>query len=119
MNKFLVAIIWVLMSVVAVAKDVPISNGQYVFIHRFSEHPNMPSIKLNVKIEGKYIELVNMDDDSLFPFGVIASGELFWHTASGKWIIVTSPEDKEAKEVGGCSDGPEVVDLEKKIYWTC
>lgn len=21
--------------------------------------------------------------------------------------------------VGGCSDGPEVIDLEERIYWTC
>ena len=26
---------------------------------------------------------------------------------------------RTATEVGGCSDGPEVVDLKKRIYWTC
>lgn len=39
--------------------------------------------------------------------------------AALQWVIVRSEADRHATEVGGCSDGPEVVDLQQKIYWTC
>ena len=42
-----------------------------------------------------------------------------WHPASKRWIIGEKPSDRSLQEVGGCSDGPEVVDLVRKIYWTC
>ena len=42
-----------------------------------------------------------------------------WHSASGQWIIGQSPADKAAAEVGGCSDGPPVIDLTARIFWTC
>lgn len=29
------------------------------------------------------------------------------------------PSDADAPQVGGCSEGPDVVDLVRKIYWTC
>ena len=34
-------------------------------------------------------------------------------------LILNFEEDKNAGYVGGCSDGPEVIDLAKKVYWTC
>ena len=54
-----------------------------------------------------------------FSRGVIAEGELTWHARSRQWIIGVESADKDADEVGGCSDGPEVVDLVARVYWTC
>jgi hypothetical protein len=94
-------------------------SGLYVFEHRFAEHPDMASIELSVRIDGSHIVVVNAETSDVFPKGILAEGTLMWHEASGKWIIGDSQEDRFAKDVGGCSDGPEVVDLRKKIYWTC
>jgi len=96
-----------------------IEDGSYIFSHRFAEHPNMQSINLNAVIEEGTITLTNDTDSEIFPKGIIEKGLLFWHVKSSQWIIVVDKEDKDALDVGGCSDGPEVVDLENKIYWTC
>lgn len=116
-NAFLIAAIALAAS--ARAEPLPIADGVYVFKHRFAEHPNMESIHLDVTIHGNHILLVNNDRDGVFPLGDIDGGELYWHAASGQWIIVSEEADKLAEDVGGCSDGPAVVDLIRKIYWTC
>lgn len=99
--------------------DIPLKSGNYVFQHRYAEQPNMSSFKLTARIKGRHIVLTNPKASEPFPAGVLTEGELFWHAPSSQWIIVTVPEDRQASEAGGCSDGPEVVDLLQKIYWTC
>ena len=42
-----------------------------------------------------------------------------WHAASQQWIIGHEASDKSVSDVGGCSNGPETVDLVNKVYWTC
>ncbi len=96
-----------------------IQSGQYTFQHKFAEQPNMESISVTAKIDGRHIVLINESDSDVFPKGVIAEGTLMWHQASKQWIIGHNNSDRLATEVGGCSDGPEVVDLTNKIYWTC
>lgn len=98
---------------------MPLQSGAYVFQHRFAEHPELPSIRLEARVEEERITLVNHDRSDVFPLGVIAEGKVMWHAASKQWIIAQRPEDALAVEVGGCSDGPEVVDLLRKTYWTC
>ena len=114
------------LSVLAIAAcqsstEPPLASGDYVFEHKFAEaeHSSIPSIKLNVQIRGRHIVLTNNDKTDVFPAGVIEEGTLMWHATSGQWIIGTAPGDVDAPGVGGCSDGPAVVDLERKIYWTC
>jgi len=97
----------------------PLATGQYTFEHRFAEHPSLSSIRLVATIRGTRIVLVNPRASDPFPAGVIAEGDLMWHSASGQWIIGQSPADKAAAEVGGCSDGPPVIDLTARIFWTC
>lgn len=98
---------------------LPIASGRYVFQHRLAEHPSIASIPLNVTISGRHIVVVNPKASDPFPAGVLAEGELMWHARSGQWIIGDQLADTSAQEVGGCSDGPEVVDLAGKVYWTC
>ena len=98
---------------------VPLRSGTYFFEHRYAEHPDMRSFLLMVTIKGNEISIVKPSSAPPFPQGEIARGTLFWHAASEQWIIVTHDEERTATEVGGCSDGPEVVDLKKRIYWTC
>jgi hypothetical protein len=97
----------------------PLATGRYEFQHRFAEHPDMKSIKLVGEIIDDHIVLTNADSEEVFPFGVIDQGTLMWHAASQQWIIGTSDDDRTAEHVGGCSDGPSVIDLVKREYWTC
>jgi hypothetical protein len=107
-------------SVTVVAQPtLPIRSGVHQFKHKFAEHPNMQSIPLIAKIKGHHIVLINKVASKVWPKGVIAEGELMWHAKSKQWIITLEPSDIDASDVGGCSDGPEVVDLKNKIYWTC
>ena len=101
------------------APTVPLESGEYVFQHRFAEQPSIPSIKLQVTVDGSRITVVNPTASDPFPTGTLAEGQIMWHAASQQWIIGHEDSDKLASDVGGCSDGPEVIDLVNKIYWTC
>jgi hypothetical protein len=105
--------------IAAYESKLPIKSGTYTFSHKFAEHPNMGSVPLTVKIRGKRVTVINETESSVFPKGVLAKGKLRWHAGSKKWIIATSKEDLTAPEVGGCSDGPDEIDLVQRIYWTC
>lgn len=102
-------------------KRIPLKDGEYIFEHKFAEanQERIKSIKLLVKIKGKHIIVINNDRFDVFPMGLVDEGELMWHSKSGQWIIGNSSTDKNEADVGGCSDGPTVVDLKRKIYWTC
>jgi hypothetical protein len=103
----------------ATEPPLPIASGTYRFEHKFAEQPNTKSIPLLGIVKGRKIELINRTQSKVFPLGSIAQGTLTWHAASKQWIIGLNKSDKLAVHVGGCSDGPEVIDLIKKIYWTC
>lgn len=98
---------------------MPLASGRHAFQHRFAEHPTIPSIEVRVEIEGTHIVVVNPRASPPFPAGTLAEGQLMWHAASRQWIIGQDAADRVAREVGGCSDGPETVDLVNRIYWTC
>jgi hypothetical protein len=119
--KRLIAVGSLVASFCAAASEpqLPIQSGRHTFQHRFAEQPKMKSVSLNAEIRGRHIVLINEAPSSVFPKGVVAEGTLMWHSTSGQWIIGKSDSDRNAKEAGGCSDGPEVVDLKNKIYWTC
>ncbi|GAA0248567.1 hypothetical protein [Rhodanobacter caeni] len=106
-------------AVAASAPPLPIASGQYTFRHRFAEQPDLPSISLAATIRGHHIVLVNRGESRVFPHGVVAKGTLVWNVAIRQWVIGTEPSDSTTPEAGGCSEGPEVVDLVKRIYWTC
>lgn len=103
----------------ATAPPFPMASGQYTFQHRFAEHPTLPSLSLDASIDGTHIVLTNPKASGPFPAGILAEGELMWHAGSSQWIIAQDDNDRTAEDVGGCSDGPEVIDLVGKIYWTC
>lgn len=120
MTRIFVAIL-IGLSSLAVAEEPrrPLRSGQYQFTHRYAEQPTQPSINVIATLNGRHITITNPVASSPFPAGVITAGELMWHAESRQWIIITENEDRQAIEVGGCSDGPEVVDLVRRIYWTC
>jgi hypothetical protein len=101
------------------APPLPIPSGQYTFRHRFAEQPDLPSISLTAKIQGHHIVLINPGKARVFPHGVVAEGTLMWNVAIKQWVIGTEASDSTTPEAGGCSEGPEVVDLVNRTYWTC
>ena len=101
------------------APRFPLADGDYTFEHRYAEHPSMKSVPLDVTVRDGRIELVGRGATGAFPEGIHAEGELMWHAASQQWIIGHNKADRDAPEVGGCSDGPEVIDPVGRIYWTC
>lgn len=74
---------------------------------------------LDAVVQGRHIRFTSKPNSSVFPPGVVEEGILLWHVPSKQWIISQNEADAEAAEVGGCSEGPFVVDLEQKIFWTC
>jgi hypothetical protein len=108
-------------SVCARANDVspPIAEGHYIFLVRFAEHRNMMGGQVEVEIRGGHILVTSKPNASVFPAGVVDEGILLWHATSKQWIIGENKADADIAEVGGCSDGPYVVDLERKVFWTC
>lgn len=101
------------------APALPIRSGLYIFQHHYAEQPTMPSMTLLARINGHHIVLINQSKSDVFPIGVIVDGTLAWHAQSGQWIVIQTKDERNAKDVGGCSEGPEVIDLINKIYWTC
>ncbi len=49
---------------------------------------------------------------------IIDEGKILKHK-SGVWIIGTDEKDVNIEEVGGCSDGPRIIDFEKMKFWMC
>jgi hypothetical protein len=121
MNYLILLTIVTMTSACSTTSDpqIPLASGQYVFQHRFVEHPTIPSIPLHVTISDSHIVVINPTASDPFPAGVLAEGQLMWHAASKQWVIGHGASDRTAQDVGGCSEGPEVVDLAGKIYWTC
>lgn len=119
--KVLVALIACIASSCAAAStpQLPIHSGRYTFLHKFAEQPNMPGTSVVVRIHGHHIVVINTRKADGFPLGVIAEGTLMWHAGHHAWIIGEDDSDRYAKEVGGCSGGPEEVDLRHRIFWTC
>ena len=77
--------------------------------------------KVTVIIRGDSIKVVYEGDGQLTltkKGEVIDEGTIMRHK-SGKWIITTNPKDIELDEVGGCTDGPAVIDFKNKKYWMC
>lgn len=103
-------------------KALPYKNGTYTFDMIFTEFMTQPNkTTCTVIIKGDHIR-IEMDGSGNLPGkkgDLITEGTLFKHERTGKWVIIKKEEDKTANEIGGCSDGPQVIDFEKKIFYTC
>ena len=69
--------------------------------------------RIKVIYDGRgHLTLTKKDD-------VLDRGIIMRHTKTGKWIIGHNAKDKNAKDIGGCSDGPTEIDFKKKLFWIC
>ncbi len=95
-------------------------TGTYTYQMVWAEHNGMLGPKVSVKIKGDSIYVYAMDSSKFHKKGdLIEKGILIFHQKSRKWIIATKPEDKDALDAGGCSEGPTVIDFKNKWYWQC
>lgn len=97
-------------------------DGEYIYQIRFAEWENRyhgQDVKVVIKGDSIKVfhhkgELSNIKIGELFEEGIIK-----FHEESGNWIIIKNEEDMDTEEVGGCSDGPTIINFEEKYYLLC
>ncbi len=96
-------------------------TGTYIYQVAFAEWQGRSlGATVLIKIKGDSIYVIHNGGNLSGEKGeVIDSGIIMKHRRTGKWIIGHTPGDKEAPEVGGCSDGPSVIDFNRKQFWLC
>lgn len=101
--------------------NIPI-DGTYRYDIAFSEWGGKSmGEKVTVIIKGDSIKVIYEGDGqlTLTKKGEIIDEGIILKHKSGVWIIGTNVKDMNAKEIGGCSDGPSVVNFEKMKFWMC
>lgn len=95
------------------------TNGTYIYDVAFAEWQGKSmGAKVEVQIKGDSIFVYSYQGLSGEKGELIDSGILVKHR-KGEWIIAHSPNDRNADEIGGCSDGPSIIDLENEKFWLC
>jgi hypothetical protein len=95
-----------------------IKNGSYTldFIDLEYQGKKLGTCKAVVK-SGK-VKLIVINGCHRKKGAIIEQGLLLKHK-TGVWIIAKHKSDVNAKEVGGCSDGPYVINFKRKRLETC
>jgi hypothetical protein len=97
-------------------------NGTYTYAIAFAEWQGKSlGSTCTVIIKGDSVKVIHDGKGTLSgnKGDIIDQGVMMKHTRTGNWIIAHNPEDKDAEEVGGCSDGPSVIDFKRKKFWRC
>ena len=96
-------------------------DGTYTYSIAFAEWGGKSlGATCTVIIKGDSIKVVHNGKGNLTgkKGDILDEGIIIKHK-TGKWIIGHSVNDKKATQIGGCSDGPSVVDFKRKIFWSC
>jgi hypothetical protein len=120
MNSFFAALLLLWFSTTAHAQ--PPKDGTYTYAIAFAEWKGKSlGATCTVIVKGDSIKVLHNGRGKLTgnKGDVLDQGIILKHTRTGKWIIGQSNRDKDAKEIGGCSDGPSVIDFKRKKYWRC
>lgn len=111
-----------LSSLVATKAAIAIDDGEYTFTIAFAEWDGQ-SLGATCKVVIKGNSVIVLHDGNRTLSGrageIIDEGFIMQHKATGKWIVGKTENDKLAPEVGGCTDGPSIIDLENRIFWLC
>lgn len=97
-------------------------GGIYTYAIAFEEWSGKSlGATCTVIIKGDSIKIVHNGKTNLTGIKgkILDEGIIMKHKKTGKWIIGHSPRDINAKEIGGCSDGPSVIDFKNKKWWSC
>jgi hypothetical protein len=110
-------VIFLFSFVPATLAQIP-ESGTYEYSVAFAEWGGKSlGSTVTVIIAGDSIKIINNGSLSGRKGELIEEGKIVRHKATAKWIIATKPEDEFAEEVGGCSDGPRVIDFTSKKWW--
>lgn len=104
--------------------ELPIKSGTYNFQHRDAEFSHSPGYPVIATIRGNNIVVAYEGQNSCLseirgPNNVLYDATLMWHRKTAQWIMGYEDADRDADEVGGCSTGPDTIDFENRILWTC
>jgi hypothetical protein len=97
-------------------------DGTYTYSIAFAEwNGKSLGATCTVFIKGDSIKVIHNGKGNLTgkKGDILDQGIIIKHTKTGKWIIGHSSKDKDAKEIGGCSDGPSIIDFTRKKFWSC
>lgn len=96
-----------------------IPQGKFTYELYFSEfNGRLENLPVEIVITNRQITVYNSRENPLLGDEIIIQGILIKHN-SGSWIIAQSESDKNAKEIGGCTDGPVPINFETKIIEWC
>ena len=95
-----------------------------IYIYKYCDHEyNQCLSTCKVVIKGNYITVYATKDlaeqRTFTKEGDIIDKGIILKHKSGKWIIGKSRKDINAREIGGCSEGPREIDFRRKRFWTC
>ncbi len=122
-SYFLIMVFLFLFKVLANDKPegIPI-DGEYIYQLRFAEW-NMAyhgqDVKVIIKEDSIKIFLYKGELTGLKKGDLIEEGLIRFHNKTSNWVIVKDENELEVDDVGGCSDGPSIIDFKNKIYITC
>jgi len=102
-------------------KGVP-KDGNYSYDIAFAEWGGKTmGEKVMIVIKGNYIKVIYEGGGKLSfakKGDVLEQGWIIKHK-TGSWIIGKQNSDINSEEIGGCSNGPTIIDFKNKKYWTC
>lgn len=97
-------------------------DGTYCIDMAFEEYNGRSmGVKLKVFVKGYTAQVIYLGGGKLThtkPGDVLEEGELIQHK-SGVWLFNAKESDKALNEVGGCVEGPTVIDFLAKKFWWC
>ena len=99
-----------------------IDDGTYSFTIAFSEWGGKSlGTTCDVIIKGKSISVMHDGTGNLSgkKGDIILEGILMEHKKTEKLIIGNSKKDELAEEIGACTGGPSLIDLENRIVELC
>ncbi|SEA75501.1 hypothetical protein [Psychroflexus halocasei] len=95
-----------------------IPQGNFVYELYFAEFGGrMKNAECKIEIDGNKIIIEQNENTNLTGGTEIFSGLILKHK-SGKWILGENEEDKNAEEIGGCTEIP-IIDFKTKIIEWC
>jgi hypothetical protein len=120
MKNWIILFLLVLSPNFTKAQQIP-KSGTYIYTISFIEGDGKPQdAKCKVIINGTKIKVLHNGGKLSGKKGdIITEGTIMKHTQTGRWIIGKSANDKDAIEIGGCSNGPIEIDFKHNIVWLC
>jgi hypothetical protein len=119
MKKLLTVCLLLLIYTVTLAQKP--KDGTYTYTIVFAEQQGKSlAATCTVIMKGDSVKVIHNGKGNLTgnKGDIIDAGIIMKHK-SGKFIIGHDTKDKNANEIGGCSDGPKLIDFKRKKVWGC